>query len=87
MGRETYDHEPAAFCGQCGEEVIADYDGELWHKADLEKYEAETYSMRLERLPEPPNPPSFQEQKAHYLRTGEKLVNDEETMRFVQGHD
>lgn len=39
-----YDHEPAPACAQCGEKLIADYDGEIWHEREFEANEARVLS-------------------------------------------
>lgn len=48
------DHAPVPACADCGEVLVADYDGEIWHQVDLEEHEAELgrlYPSRREELP------------------------------------
>lgn len=32
-------HEVVPVCVHCGEKLVADYDGEIWHESERERYE------------------------------------------------
>lgn len=76
-----YDHEVPLRCADCGEPIMADYDGELWHTKDYEAFEARVLAT-VRSQPEPRPEPRFSELKKAYLETGKLPVDQDEQRRY-----
>lgn len=78
-------HAVVPVCGECGQPVVADYDGEIWHEADKSAADAEfeAYARAHGWLRDPEHtvePLSFNEMRANYLLTGQRPAEPEDPL-------